>query len=128
MRGERLGKKYPNEIYCLFVCYVIGILVDFHLVYKQIVLERPVFNIVLIALPSLLLLTMIVLLFVRKRWAFVALWIMYLPISLCGWVIAIAYFALSGIHITVLLMICGIITVTSMTNKSVRHYFLGETK
>ena len=88
--------------------------------------EKPLSQIILIALPSLLLIIMIFLLFIRKEWAYVALWIIYIPIAICGWIIAIVSIILPNIIFTLVMLLCGITTVISMISKSFRHYFMNK--
>lgn len=120
---DKLG-KYPKEIFILLICYIVGIFVDLYIVYGNILREKPLSQIIFIALPSLLLIIMIFLLHIRKKWAYVALWIMYFPISLCGWAVAIVYIILPNPIFPILMIVCGINTIKSMISKSVKYYFM----
>ena len=117
-----MEKRHPKEIFVLMICYMLGIYVDVQLVYGLITRGKSVIEIVLISLPSLLLITMIFLLFVRKDWAYKTLWILYIPIALCGFITAIVNVFLD-IFITALMLVCGLTTLNLMLCPTFKNYY-----
>ena len=118
-----MRNKRPIQLYCLLVCFMIGILIDVYILHRQVLLGKPKMQIILMGLPSVALLCMSFLLFIRQKGSYIAIWILYIPIAVCGWITAIVSLFLADMYVVLLLPICGILTLYSLFCEPLRKYF-----
>lgn len=121
-------KKRPIQIYYLIACFIVGIFLDVFFLHKQIVREQPTIQIIIVGLPSFLFICMIFLLFIRHKIAYITMLILYLPVSIYGWITAITFIVLPHTQVVILLLICGIVTLHSLFCKPTRAYFFNKSK
>ena len=120
-----MDRKRPIEVYLLLICFIIGILADIYALSLPHVnlREKSVWQIFAVGFPSVLLICMSLLLFVKRKTSYIIIWLLYLPVAFCGWCFVFLSFYFLNIF-TLLLPICGILTMFSLFSKSLKTYFL----
>ena len=122
-----MNEKRPFQLYILIICFIIGVFADMFMLYIQHTHkpEKTMVDVFIVILPSIILIFMSILLFIKNKIAYVLLWLMYLPISISGCIFV--FMSLYFLNIfTILLPICGIFTIYSLTSKPLRVYFFNK--